>query len=101
MRRLPTSVSGVLVRFSSRFLGALRILGLLGALGLGALPLAACSDDGHGVLHTAKGDFSFSLEVVDTPEGREKGLMFRQSMAPDAGMLFDFKTEQNVSFWMQ
>ena len=79
----------------------MRIVGLLVALSFGALPLAACSDDGHGVLHTAKGDFSFSLEVVDTPEGREKGLMFRQSMAPDAGMLFDFKTEQKVTFWMQ
>src|SRR3546814_16230541 len=27
--------------------------------------------------------------------------MFRQSMAPDAGMLFDFGQEQMASFWMR
>ena len=78
-----------------------RLAGLFLAVIVAALPLAACSDDGHGVLHTGKGDFSFSLEVVDTPASREKGLMFRQSLAPDAGMLFDFKTEQPTTFWMQ
>jgi uncharacterized membrane protein (UPF0127 family) len=38
---------------------------------------------------------------VDTPELRAKGLMFRQELADDAGMLFDFKEEREVSFWMQ
>jgi uncharacterized membrane protein (UPF0127 family) len=64
------------------------------------LPLAACSDDGHAILHTGKGAFTFNIEVVDTDAGRERGLMFRQSLAPDAGMLFDFLTEQPVEFWM-
>jgi len=66
-----------------------------------AAPLAACSDEGRLVLHTASGDHSFNVEVVDTPESRAKGLMFRQDLADDAGMLFDFKGEQPVSFWMQ
>jgi uncharacterized membrane protein (UPF0127 family) len=74
-------------------------------LGLAAIiafaPLAACSDEGKLVLHTASGDHAFHVEVVDTPEGRSKGLMFVQELADDAGMLFDFKEERPVSFWMQ
>ena len=62
---------------------------------------SACSADNRGVLHTAKGDFAFSLEIADTEAQREKGLMFRTSLAPDAGMLFDYHKEQQASFWMQ
>ena len=81
-------------------LAALRALGVAGALVVVGLPLAACSDDGHATLHTAKGDFNFNISVVDTPAGRERGLMFVTSLAPDAGMLFDFLTPQPVEFWM-
>lgn len=72
-----------------------------GLAGLLMLPLGARAADGQGILHTAKGDFTFNIEVVDTPAGREQGLMFRKTLAPDAGMLFDFKIEQNVAFWMK
>lgn len=50
---------------------------------------------------TAKGDFHFKVEVADTDASRERGLMFRKSLAPDRGMLFDFKSSQTVSFWMK
>ncbi len=43
----------------------------------------------------------FDVEVADTPRSREKGLMFRRSLAADHGMLFDFKTPQEVAFWMK
>ena len=43
----------------------------------------------------------FKVEVVDNDDSRERGLMFRMSLAPNAGMLFDFKTPQGVSFWMK
>ncbi|MDF2982005.1 MAG: hypothetical protein K0Q69_1777, partial [Devosia sp.] len=33
-------------------------------------------------------------------ESRAKGLMYRETLAPDAGMLFDFKESREVSFWM-
>lgn len=71
------------------------------ALLVGTFPLAACSGDGRLVLHTATGDYPFTVEVVDTPEKRAEGLMFRQNLAPDAGMLFDFKDVREVSFWMR
>ena len=79
----------------------LRALGLLCAVLVGMLPLAACSSDDRLVIHTATGDYGFTVEVVDTPEARAKGLMFRQSLAKDAGMLFDFRQEQQTAFWMQ
>jgi uncharacterized protein len=81
------------------------------------LPLAACSpgttteaqaqvatavtDDFHAVLHTSSGDYPFTIEIADTGAEQQRGLMFRQELAPDAGMLFDYGSERKVSFWMQ
>ena len=62
---------------------------------------AACSQDNRLVLHTAKGDFTFNVEIADNEQSREKGLMFRTSLADDAGMLFDYHREQLATFWMQ
>jgi uncharacterized membrane protein (UPF0127 family) len=47
------------------------------------------------------GVHSFSVEVVDNEADRAKGLMFRKSLPEGTGMLFDFKTEQDVAFWMK
>ena len=66
-----------------------------------AVPLAACSDEGQVTLNTKSGAHVFHVDVVDTPESRAKGLMFVTELADDAGMLFDFKEERPVSFWMQ
>ena len=44
---------------------------------------------------------SFRVELADTDEERARGLMFRRSMAPDAGMLFDFGRQSSVSMWMK
>ncbi len=38
---------------------------------------------------------------MDNDETRAKGMMFRQQLAPNAGMLFDFKEERQVAFWMR
>lgn len=73
----------------------------IAAVAVVALPLAACSDEGKLVLHSSTGDYDFDVEVVDTNESRAQGLMFVQELADDAGMLFDFKQEREVSFWMR
>ena len=52
-------------------------------------------------LVTARGVFHFKVEVADTAATREKGLMFRKTLAADRGMLFDFKTPRLVAFWMK
>ena len=90
-----------MMMFAHGFAPALRHAGALLAVLAVAAPLAACSDEGKLVLHTATGDYSFNVEVVDTPETRAEGLMFRQELADDAGMLFDFEQEREVSFWMR
>jgi hypothetical protein len=41
------------------------------------------------------------LEVVEDPEERRQGLMYRDSLASDAGMLFVFTTEVYGPFWMK
>jgi uncharacterized membrane protein (UPF0127 family) len=53
-------------------------------------------------LATAKGRYAFKVEDADTDRRREVGLMCRQILAPDRGMLFDFhKPTDDVAFWMR
>ncbi len=40
-------------------------------------------------------------EVADTPAKRSSGLMFRDRLAPDRGMLFVFEDPGAWSFWMK
>jgi len=53
------------------------------------------------VVSTGSGDRSFSIEIADTSAEREAGLMFRQTMADDHGMLFVFERTGEVDFWMK
>jgi len=53
------------------------------------------------VIDTDKGSQRFSVEVATTQQQQEQGLMFRQSLPADAGMLFDFGTTQPAAFWMK
>lgn len=43
---------------------------------------------------------SVTVEVVETDTARQRGLMYRKHLAPDAGMLFIFDREEPHSFWM-
>ena len=43
----------------------------------------------------------FTVEIADTEQARERGLMFRKELPPGRGMLFDFQREQQVGFWMK
>ena len=53
------------------------------------------------VIHAGGSAYKFEVEIVTTPETRAQGLMYRQSLAPNAGMLFIYPGEQPVSFWMK
>jgi uncharacterized protein len=50
---------------------------------------------------TAGGPRKFTVELATTPRQMEQGLMFRTSLAADAGMLFDFKTPTLATMWME
>src|SRR3954470_11975067 len=52
-------------------------------------------------IETAGGPRKFHVELATTPPQLEQGLMFRRTLAPDTGMLFDFKTPSPVSMWMK
>src|SRR5204863_7150443 len=47
------------------------------------------------------GVHTFAVEMAVTPEEQARGLMFRRSLPEGQGMLFDFKREQELSFWMK
>ena len=49
----------------------------------------------------AKGEIAVTVEVARTTEERRRGLMFREKLAADHGMLFVFAEEQVQSFWMR
>jgi uncharacterized membrane protein (UPF0127 family) len=71
-------------------------------LGLLLAPMAARAlDPGELVIETATGSHRFTVELAATPSERARGLMYRQNMQADHGMLFDFQTEQPVAFWMK
>ncbi len=44
---------------------------------------------------------AFHVEVMRTPDQRAKGLMYRNYLPPDRGMLFDFGASEPVAMWMQ
>lgn len=43
----------------------------------------------------------FTVELAITPDQRAQGLMHREEMAPDHGMLFDFGISRPVAMWMK
>jgi len=46
-------------------------------------------------------DYCFLVEIADDSSERSKGLMGRESLDPDKGMLFIFDQESKHSFWMK
>lgn len=53
------------------------------------------------VVVTGAGERSFTVEVADDGAERSAGLMFREDMADDHGMLFVFQQTRAVAFWMK
>jgi len=69
------------------------------AAALGPAPAAAAEFQSLEIV-TKNGVYPFSVELAVTAEEHERGLMFRKELPEGRGMLFDFKTEQPVEFWM-
>jgi uncharacterized membrane protein (UPF0127 family) len=43
----------------------------------------------------------FTVEVASTSEQQTMGLMYRNKLAPDRGMIFPFESPRVASFWMR
>ncbi len=56
-------------------------------------PLSIVTSDGKS--------HSFRVEIAKSPQEQARGLMFRESLAADAGMLFLHVKEEPQSMWMK
>ncbi len=43
----------------------------------------------------------FTVEIAKTSEQQSMGLMYRNKLAPDRGMIFPFDPPRDASFWMR
>jgi uncharacterized membrane protein (UPF0127 family)/predicted small lipoprotein YifL len=50
---------------------------------------------------TGDGEVEVPVEIADTPSERQRGLMFRESLPEDAGMIFVFEEDSSGGFWMK
>ena len=50
---------------------------------------------------SSNGKHRFIVEVARTPDEQAQGLMFRNSVPPDRGMIFPYDPPVQVSFWMK
>ncbi|WP_445678615.1 DUF192 domain-containing protein [Radicibacter daui] len=87
--------------------GGLRVLMMVLALMIGAglalvSPRAEAAKSAELIIAMKSGrQAKITAEVVDTPASREQGLMFRDHLALDGGMLFVFDRQAEVQFWMR
>ncbi|HYE17291.1 MAG TPA: DUF192 domain-containing protein [Tepidisphaeraceae bacterium] len=74
-------------------------------LALSTAAIAGCEKENPaGTLPTVKmqlGDRQFTLEVADNERDRKYGLMRRESMPADHGMIFAFPREAPLAFYMR
>ena len=61
--------------------------------GLDQVPLTVTTTSGR--------THRFTVEVARTPEQQAQGLMNRQTLAPDRGMIFPYAVPTPASFWMK
>jgi uncharacterized membrane protein (UPF0127 family) len=75
------------------------------ALALVLCPLALAGDivfkRGTVTITTGQRKVAVRVEIAETDAQRARGLMFRQSLAPNAGMLFLFQSPTRGAFWMK
>jgi uncharacterized membrane protein (UPF0127 family) len=65
--------------------------------------LAACDPTPQVAIVSADNSkrAAVKVEVADTPDARELGLMYRNHLDEDAGMLFVFPAPETSHFWMK
>ena len=55
----------------------------------------------RAAITTERARIVLDVEVARTEEQRQRGLMYRRSLAPRAGMVFLFPTDVSGAFWMK
>lgn len=64
-------------------------------------PAPSDSDHSSLIIETATGNVTFAVELADTDEKLQRGLMFREHLPADTGMLFDFDQSRIITMWMR
>ena len=52
-------------------------------------------------IQTENGVCRLSVEIADSPETQARGLMYRQKLAPNTGMLFLYAGPREITMWMR
>lgn len=68
---------------------------------LPTLLLVACNGARAGEIGLVVDGHAVTVEVADQPAERALGLMYRDSLPPDRGMLFVYPDAEPRSFWMK
>jgi uncharacterized membrane protein (UPF0127 family) len=93
---LPLSIQAFIppgmIRFILASFAVLAFLAQSAFAQLAVTPLTIKSDEAS---------HAFTVEIASTEDDIRQGLMFRESLAPDAGMLFDFGQVRPASMWMK
>lgn len=63
--------------------------------------MAEINDKESNLVDITIGDKKYKVEIADTPEKQEKGLMGRKSLPENQGMLFIYDEPQDLSYWMK
>lgn len=71
---------------------------MVAAIGLAA---SDSQSDSTLIIATRDAQHRFTIELARTPAEMERGLMYRDRLAPDHGMLFLYDEERSASFWMK
>ena len=62
--------------------------------------LTACAAQTRGPWVELHGH-RYNVEIAKTDQERQQGLMFRDTLAPDTGMLFVHDAEEPLAYWMK
>ena len=71
------------------------------ALALDQAPMHLPIDHAPMTVNSATGDIPFQVEIADTDDERERGLMFRTDLKDNSAMLFVFDDSRLVTMWME
>ena len=63
--------------------------------------MAEINDKESNLVDITIGDKKYKVEIADTHEKQEKGLMGRESLPENQGMLFIYDEPQDLSYWMK
>jgi len=67
----------------------------------GDVPPRLALETGVIIVDTPQGERRFKVELAVKDNERQRGLMYRESLADDEGMVFFFERMQPLAFWMK